>query len=95
MITERQADKPVAGKLLLPPPPPPFFFKYAKYFSEYLINRKESQIMDNFPGIYYRLLFIHMSALFKSVRNESDLKRLTVRKVTYLKASLQICILVL
>jgi len=35
--------------------------------------------MDNFPEIYYKLLFIHMSALFKSVSNESDLKRLTLR----------------
>lgn len=91
MITERQADKPVAGRLLHPSTLPFFFFKCIKCCSEYLI--KESQIMDNFPGIYYRLLFIHMSALFKSVRNESDLKRLTVYKVPYLKASFQICIL--
>lgn len=45
--SQRQADKPDAGKVLLLPPQHHlfFFFKYVKCCSEYLTNRKESQIM--------------------------------------------------
>lgn len=72
-----------------------FFLYMPKVLFRISDKWKRKSNNDNFPGIYYRWLVIHVSALFKSVRNESDLKSLTVHKVTYLKASLQICSLAL
>lgn len=45
-------------------------FQYVKCCSEYLINKEESQIMDNFPGMCY----IHYSFIYQHDLNPFEVK---------------------